>query len=88
MDTLMNKISSYRTLLDAYGSKIIELDVDFNDILLTYNLIKKYLELTITEQIDLMSDEDNVMYHIISQYGIGNYDEAYKDYEEFSVIFN
>ncbi len=84
----MNKISSLRNLLDEYGSKIIEIEVPFDEVKLTYKLINQYLNSTPTEHLDFRSETDEVIYAVVGQYGIGNYIDAYKDLEEYSVIFN
>ena len=84
----MNRISSFRNLLDQYGSKLIEMEVDFYELKLTANLIKQYLSMTVEQHLDHKIEDGELVFLIIDQYGIGNYEEAQQDLDEFSVVFN
>ena len=44
--------------------------------------------MTVEQQLDHKIEDDELVFLIIDQYGIGNYDEARQDLEEFSVVFN
>jgi hypothetical protein len=82
------KLSGMKHLVEEYGSSLVETEVTFDELKLTAKLIREYLKLTPTQHIDYASDEDNYLSLIIQQYGIGNYEEAKKDLDEFSVLFN
>lgn len=84
----MNTISSLKHMIEEYGSKLIEMEADFYELKLTANLIKKYLSMTVEQQLDHKIEDDELVFLIIDQYGIGNYEEARQDLEEFSVVFN
>jgi hypothetical protein len=77
--------SAYENLINEFGCKIVEMEIDFQDIAFTYGTICLYLETSVSEHMNPSSYHLNL---VVSQYGIGNYEEAYKDFEEFSVIFN
>ena len=82
------ELSGYNSLINEFGSKLIEMESDFYELKLTSNLIKKYLSMTVEQQLDHKIEDDELVFLIIDQYGIGNYDEARQDLEEFSVVFN
>lgn len=82
------ELSGYNSLINEFGSKLIEMEADFYELKLTANLIKKYLLMTIEQQLDHKIEDDELVFLIIDQYGIGNYEEARQDLEEFSVVFN
>lgn len=82
------ELSGYNSLINEFGSKLIEMESDFYELKLTANLIKKYLSMTVEQQLDHKIEDDELVFLIIDQYGIGNYDEARQDLEEFSVVFN
>ncbi len=65
---------------------MIELEVSLEEMMFTRRLIERYLDSTVDEQ---FSNEDDWELDLaIQNYGVGNYEEALKDYEEYSVIFN
>lgn len=82
------ELSGYNSLINEFGSKLIEIETDFYELKLTANLIKKYLSMTVEQQLDHKIEDDELVFLIIDQYGIGNYEEARQDLEEFSVVFN
>lgn len=82
------ELSGYNSLINEFGSKLIEIEADFYELKLTPNLIKKYLSMTVEQQLDHKIEDDELVFLIIDQYGIGNYEEARQDLEEFSVVFN
>lgn len=82
------ELSGYNSLINEFGSKLIEIEADFYELKLTANLIKKYLSMTVEQQLDHKIEDDELVFLIIDQYGIGNYEEARQDLEEFSVVFN
>ena len=82
------ELSGYNSLINEFGSKLIEMESDFYELKLTANLIKKYLSMTVEQQLDHKIEDDELVFLIVDQYGIGNYDEARQDLEEFSVVFN
>jgi len=82
------ELSGYNSLINEFGSKLIEIEADFHELKLTANLIKKYLSMTVKQQLDHKIEDDELVFLIIDQYGIGNYEEARQDLEEFSVVFN
>ena len=82
------ELSGYNSLINEFGSKLIEIEADFHELKLTANLIKKYLSMTVEQQLDHKIEDDELVFLIIDQYGIGNYEEARQDLEEFSVVFN
>ena len=82
------ELSGYNSLINEFGSQLIEMESDFYELKLTSNLIKKYLSMTVEQQLDHKIEDDELVFLIIDQYGIGNYDEARQDLEEFSVVFN
>ena len=82
------ELSGYNSLINEFGSKLIEMEADFYELKLTANLIKKYLLMTIEQQLDHKIEDDELVFLIIDQYGIGNYEEAQQDLDEFSVVFN
>lgn len=82
------ELSGYNSLINEFGSKLIEMEADFYELKLTANLIKKYLSMTVEQHLDHKIEDDELVFLIIDQYGIGNYEEARQDLEEFSVVFN
>lgn len=82
------ELSGYNSLINEFGSKLIEMESDFYELKLTANLIKKYLSMTVEQQLDHKIEDDELVFLIIDQYGIGNYEEARSDFDEFSVVFN
>jgi len=82
------ELSGYNSLINEFGSKLIEMESDFYELKLTANLIKKYLSMTVEQHLDHKIEDDELVFLIIDQYGIGNYEEARQDLEEFSVVFN
>jgi hypothetical protein len=80
------RVSSYSGLVEEFGSKMVELEVTLEEMMFTRRLIERYLDSTVEEQ---FSNEDDWELDLaIQNYGFGNYEEALKDYEEYSVIFN
>jgi hypothetical protein len=77
--------SAYENLINEFGCKIIEMEISFREIVFTYGTICLYLEAPVENHINPNTYD---LHLVVSQYGIGNYEEAYKDFEEFSVIFN
>jgi hypothetical protein len=73
-------------LVEEFGSKMVELEVTLEEMMFTRRLIERYLDSTVEEQ---FSNEDDWELDLaVQNYGFGNYEEALKDYEEYSVIFN
>jgi hypothetical protein len=65
---------------------MVELEVTLEEMMFTRRLIERYLDSTVEEQ---FSNEDDWELDLaVQNYGFGNYEEALKDYEEYSVIFN
>jgi hypothetical protein len=80
------RVSSYSGLVEEFGSKMVELEVTLEEMMFTRRLIERYLDSTVEEQ---FSNEDDWELDLaVQNYGFGNYEEALKDYEEYSVIFN
>lgn len=82
------ELSGYNSLINEFGSKLIEMESDFYDLKLTAGLIKQYLSMTVEQHLDHKIEDGELVFLIIDQYGIGNYEEARQDLDEFSVVFN
>lgn len=70
------KISSYDRLVNEFASILIENEVSFGDLMLTASLIRKYIEMDPIDHLHYSEDDDILIWEIIQQYGIGNYQEA------------
>lgn len=88
IDVLMDRISSYKKLLNLYGSKLIEGEATFDELKLTAGLIDVYLKMSPSQHLDHKLEDDPLIFAIIDLYGVGNYTEAKSDLDEFSVVFN
>lgn len=79
------KWSAYESLMNEFGCRIIEMELEFENIVLTYDTISLYLNSKIEQH---LNPEGMVLQCGVNIYGIGNYEEALKDLEEYSVVFN
>lgn len=79
-------LTALDNLTGLFGSKLMELDVTFDELQITSTLLKEYLEASILDHID--ADPDSPLGAMVDHYGIGNYKDAKEDWIEFQVTFN
>jgi|688.fasta_scaffold220620_4 hypothetical protein len=81
-------ISSYDKLVNEFASSLIENEVTFDDLKLTASIIREYIKMDPIAHLHQNIDDNIFLWQIIQQYGIGNYDDAKRDLDEFSALFN
>ena len=84
---MRQRVSSYARLVEEFGSKLIEMEVTLEEMIYTRRVILHYLDSSVMQHLD-PPEEDWLLHVAIENYGVGNYEEAIKDNEEYSTIFN
>lgn len=71
-------------LMKEFGSPLEVAPIPEHLLLITLQFIRIYLQQSIVEHIEAMSEEDG----LAQGYGIGNYDEALNDWEWACAVLN